>query len=182
MDTNKDICVNCTKSNDCEEREEIHACNFNVSECDGLTKEKSQEERNAEKEKIKKGLYACGNSHTEGCLKCPYDKTKDCQDKMQLDALDLINEQEQEIARLKENGQDLAVKSILNLHKQYKKDLEELRQENEALKKENIKLKAKDSWRNFCSSDKPCWAKGEDNECRTIENCQHKVSEAEYLT
>ena len=36
MDSNKDVCINCTKSNDCSTRKEIHEDNFYVSECDKI--------------------------------------------------------------------------------------------------------------------------------------------------
>jgi hypothetical protein len=34
MNSNKDICINCTKRNNCKTREEIHEDNFYVSDCD----------------------------------------------------------------------------------------------------------------------------------------------------
>lgn len=63
-----------------------------------------------EREKIKKGLYACGNSETVGCSKCPYFKTEDCQSVMQLEALALIDEQEA-IARLNIKLHNLKIKA-----------------------------------------------------------------------
>lgn len=48
------------------------------------------------------------------------------------------------------------------------------------LKKENIELKNSNSGIYFCTSKESCWAKSENNECRTIENCQHKISQKDY--
>ena len=48
------------------------------------------------------------------------------------------------------------------------------------LEKENIELKYTNSGRHFCTSKENCWAKSENNECRTIENCQYKISQKNY--
>lgn len=54
-------------------------------------------------EDIKKGLECCSNTNILHCVDCPYDN-KDCidcnSDKMHQDALNLINELENQIAAL----------------------------------------------------------------------------------
>ena len=37
MDTNKELCKNCSKVNFCKIREEIHNDNFYVSDCDNFS-------------------------------------------------------------------------------------------------------------------------------------------------
>lgn len=84
-----------------------------------------------EKETIKKALYNCGNSNIIGCENCPYINTKNCQDFLQIDALDLINELEQENEKLlnfnntlmQEKQKILQSKVVENWYNDLKKEL-----------------------------------------------------------
>ena len=54
-------------------------------------------------DKIKKGLECCSNTNILYCVNCPYDNSNalDCNsDQMHKDALNLINEQENQITAL----------------------------------------------------------------------------------
>lgn len=54
------------------------------------------------KEEIKKALEFCDRDDYFFCGGCAYDDVRNCHDKLQADALNLIIEQEKEIERLKE--------------------------------------------------------------------------------
>lgn len=56
-------------------------------------------------EEIKKGLKMCVSS--EPCNDCPYGDAGNCGDTLKTDALNLITEQEKEIARLKDENKQL---------------------------------------------------------------------------
>ena len=48
------------------------------------------------------------------------------------------------------------------------------------LKEVAIELKYTNSGRYFCTNQKECWAKQEQNECVTFENCQYKINQKDY--
>ena len=51
---------------------------------------------------IIKGLECCCGTAHDSCYDCPYVDVVDCTDKLEKDALDLINQQRAEIKRLEE--------------------------------------------------------------------------------
>ena len=48
------------------------------------------------------------------------------------------------------------------------------------LKKEIISLKYSNSFKRFCTNSGKCCAKQDNNECASIENCFHAISEGDY--
>ena len=48
------------------------------------------------------------------------------------------------------------------------------------LKKEIINLKYSNSFKKFCTNSGKCCAKQDNNECASIENCFHAISESDY--
>ena len=69
---------------------------------------------------IKKALENCSDWDT--CLKCPYfnNGNRNCSDKMQLDALNLITEQEKEIERLKEETSNIRKETAKEIYEKTK--------------------------------------------------------------
>lgn len=61
-------------------------------------------------------------------------------------------------------------------------DILRLKMDIEDLKRENIKLKYKNSGVYYCNCKEKveCWALQKSGVCATFENCQHKISEMEY--
>lgn len=56
-----------------------------------------------------------------------------------------------------------------------------LKMDIEDLKRENIKLKYRDSSKEFCTyRGDTCWAKEPNCECKTFENCKYKITEVEF--
>lgn len=72
------------------------------------------------KDEIKKGLEVClMNVFRIACKKCPYNETNKCNDTLCKDSLNLINEQEKEIERLKDENERFEnnMKSVLEIEK-----------------------------------------------------------------
>lgn len=78
------------------------------------------------KEEIKKALECCDSTGSYVCDDCPYYYDDGCRDKLQLGALDLINEQEKDYSKLQEmfaNYQLASDKEIRAQVKQTKIDM-----------------------------------------------------------
>lgn len=87
------------------------------------------------KDEIKKALECCTN--WESCPGCPYFCSyRNCSDIMQLDALNLITEQEEEIELLK-----MQMKAVVNHARTFLEEEQKLEAENVKLKAEIERLK-----------------------------------------
>lgn len=87
--------------------------------------------------------------------------------------------------KLIEELENLLVKEIVDKTWQPKKlakKINALYQEKiNDLKRENIKLKYRDSSKEFCTyRGDSCWAKEPNCECKTFENCKYKITEVEF--
>ncbi len=67
------------------------------------------------KEDIKKALEFCDRDDYFFCGGCAYDNVRNCTDKLKIDALNLIIEQEKEIERLKEEKKQAQIDALNNV-------------------------------------------------------------------
>lgn len=65
------------------------------------------------KDEIKKALEFCDRDDYFFCGGCAYDNVRNCTDKLKIDALNLIIEQEKEIERLKDEKKQVQI-DVLN--------------------------------------------------------------------
>lgn len=69
------------------------------------------------KDEIKKALEFCAKDHYYFCGGCAYDNVRNCTDKLKIDALNLIIEQEKEIERLKDEKKQAQIDVLNELKK-----------------------------------------------------------------